>query len=119
MVNKPIESYKIVIERFFIFNWQVVTIGLTHWPLSNMEAFFKCVFQTSCIKPYLEHFVCNWSSVGDKERQYWFREWLGAARQQAINWGYDGQDLCHHISSLGHNELKKRPFPESRMITKH
>ena len=59
MVNKPIESYKIVIERFFIFNWQVVTIGLTHWPLSNMEAFFKCVFQTSCIKPYLEHFVCN------------------------------------------------------------
>ena len=34
-----------------------------------------------------------------------FRQWLGAVRQQAITWASVDLDLCHHIASLGRNEL--------------
>ena len=37
--------------------------------------------------------------------QHWFREWLGAVRQQAITWANVDLDLCRHMASLGHNEL--------------
>ena len=30
---------------------------------------------------------------------------FGAVRQQAITWAKVDQDLCHHIMSLGYNEL--------------
>ena len=36
-------------------------------------------------------------------RQHWFRKWLGATRQQAISWANVDADLCHQMSSLGHN----------------
>ena len=32
--------------------------------------------------------------------------WLGAVRQQAITWVNVEPDLCRHMVSLGHNELK-------------
>ena len=32
---------------------------------------------------------------------------LGAIRQQAITWANVDPDLCRHVASLGHNELKK------------
>ena len=38
--------------------------------------------------------------------QYWFRLWLGVVRQQAITWANVDPDLCHHMASLGHNELQ-------------
>ena len=36
---------------------------------------------------------------------HWFRQGLGAIRQQAINWTNDGQVLWCHMTSPGHNEL--------------
>ena len=38
--------------------------------------------------------------------QHWFRQWLGAVRQQAISGAIVNPDLCRHKASLGHNELK-------------
>ena len=37
--------------------------------------------------------------------QHWFRQWLGAVRQQAITWANVDPDLCRQMASLGHNEL--------------
>ena len=37
--------------------------------------------------------------------QYWFRQWLGAVRQQAITWAIVDLVLCHYMVSLGHNDL--------------
>ena len=37
--------------------------------------------------------------------QHWFRQWLGAIRQQAITWANVDPDICRHMASLGHNEL--------------
>ena len=39
--------------------------------------------------------------------QHWFRWWLGAIRHQAITWTNVHTFLCHHMASLGHNELHK------------
>ena len=38
--------------------------------------------------------------------QHWFREWLGAVRQQAIAWANVDPDLCRHMASLVSDELK-------------
>ena len=38
--------------------------------------------------------------------QHWFRWWLGSIRQQANTWANVDQDLCNHMVSLGHNELR-------------
>ena len=48
--------------------------------------------------------------------QHWFRYWLGAVRQQANTWLNVDTDLCHHMASLGHNELK---HGRSRMVKRH
>ena len=37
--------------------------------------------------------------------QYWFRQWIGAVRQQAITWANVDPDPCRHMASLGRNEL--------------
>ena len=33
--------------------------------------------------------------------QYWFRQWVGVVRQQAITWANVDLDLCRHMPSLG------------------
>ena len=33
---------------------------------------------------------------------------IGVVRQQAITWANVDPDLCHHLASLGHNELSQR-----------
>ena len=33
-----------------------------------------------------------------KISQHWFRQWLGAVRQQAITWANVDPDLCHHMA---------------------
>ena len=38
--------------------------------------------------------------------QHWFRKWLGAVRHQAITWVNVDRDLCCHMASLGHNDLR-------------
>ena len=35
----------------------------------------------------------------------WFRQWLGAVKQQAINSTSVDQDLRHHLATLGHRGL--------------
>ena len=35
--------------------------------------------------------------------QHWFRQWLGAVRQQAITWANVDPDLCRQMASLGLN----------------
>ena len=37
--------------------------------------------------------------------QQWFRQWLGAVKQQAITWANVYPDLWRHMASLGHNAL--------------
>ena len=37
---------------------------------------------------------------------YWFRHCLGAFKQQVIIRTSGDQDACHHMASVGHNELK-------------
>ena len=34
---------------------------------------------------------------------------VGAVRQQAITWANVDPELCHHMTSLGHYELKNIP----------
>ena len=46
---------------------------------------------------------CLWTSL--MISQHWFRQWLGAIRQQAITWANDDLDLCRHMASLDSNEL--------------
>ena len=48
--------------------------------------------------------------------QHWFRYWLGAVRQQAITWTNVDQDPCHHMASLGHNELKRQLHTLSSLV---
>ena len=36
---------------------------------------------------------------------HWFRQWLGAFRQQTITGANVDPDLCRHVVSLGHHEL--------------
>ena len=49
---------------------------------------------------------CQWTLL--MVNQHWFRQWLGAVRQQAISWANVDPDLRHHMASLGHNELTHR-----------
>ena len=44
------------------------------------------------------------------KNQHWFKEWLGAARQQVITWANVDQELCHHMSSLDHNAIRWDKF---------
>ena len=37
--------------------------------------------------------------------QHWFKQWLGATKQQVITYANVDLDLCHHMTSLGRNEL--------------
>ena len=46
-------------------------------------------------------FTSNYSWVSNC--QYWSRYWLGTKQAKAITW--TDVDLCHHMASLGHNEL--------------
>ena len=38
--------------------------------------------------------------------QHWFRQWLGATRQQAIAWTNIAQILWRLVATLGYNEFK-------------
>ena len=49
----------------------------------------------------LEHLISSVIS------QHWFRQWLGAVRQQDITSANVDPDLCRQMASLGLNELKK------------
>ena len=46
---------------------------------------------------------CNWILLIIS--QHWFRQGLGAVRQQAVAWANVDPDLCRHMALLGYNEL--------------
>ena len=49
--------------------------------------------------------------------QHWFRQWLGAVRQQAITWAKVDPDLCRHMASLGANEpIRSLENPGTTMV---
>ena len=49
--------------------------------------------------------------------QHWFRWWHSSISQQAITWTNVNPDPCHHMTSLGHGELKKcNLFPWDNVI---
>ena len=50
-----------------------------------------------------EHAECHRTLL--MVNQHWFRQWLGAVRQQAITRANVDQDPCRHLTSLDHNEL--------------
>ena len=47
----------------------------------------------------------RWMSLDLTGGQHWFRQWLGAVRQQAITWANVDPNICRHIPLIGHNEL--------------
>ena len=57
--------------------------------------------EVSLVKLYSNE--CQWTLL--MVNQHWFRQWLGAVRQQAITWANVDPDLCCHMASLGHHEL--------------
>ena len=48
-------------------------------------------------------------------RQQWFRQWLGAVRQQAIVLAIIDPHLCRRMVSLGHNELFNQPHTATNL----
>ena len=42
--------------------------------------------------------------------QHWFRQWHGTIMHKAITWADVDLDLCHHMASVGHNELRYWPL---------
>ena len=93
----------LVPERFKR-NFQVshFPVNFGHWWLRYL--FWNC--------PPMNVTVPYWSS------QHWFREWLGAIRQQAITRANVDPVPCHHILSLGHNGLTYRPVGDMAIIWK-
>ena len=83
---------------------------LTHCLMGQVEvilqvhisnSFYKLISWALIVKLVLGE--CRRTSVIIS--QHWFRWWLGAIRWQAITCANIDPEQCHHIVSLGHNEL--------------
>ena len=83
---------------------------LTHWPLGDVAIILELSFWNSLCR------IVDWALTMKlltskcyrtllMKCHHWFRWWLGAVRQQAINWTNIDHDLCHHMASQGFNEL--------------
>ena len=72
---------------------------LTHWPLGNVPVIFRVFFPNSLYKIVVQ----SLQKTSQMMSQHWL--WFGAVRQQAIIWANVDPDLCHHMTSLRHNEL--------------
>ena len=79
--------------------------ALTHWPLRDVlvivHVYFSNYFHTLTswaltVKLVLGEFYRTPLML----RQYWFRQWLSAVRQQAITWANVYSDLYCHMESL-------------------
>ena len=55
--------------------------------------------------PTVQLFICEYHRAPLMTNQHWFRQRLGAVRQQAIAWAHFDPALCRHIVSLCNNEL--------------
>ena len=84
---------------------------LTWWPLGDATFIFKTYFLNSLHRIIMWTFAvhllsCECHRTSLMRSQHWFRQWLGAIRQQAIIWANLDPDLYPHMASLGHTELK-------------
>ena len=73
---------------------------LTHWPLEDVAVILNQSFSNSYqgqISWALPSGGCRWTSL--MISQYWFRWWLGAIRQQAIDWANVDLDQCCRMTS--------------------
>ena len=52
-------------------------------------------------------------------RQHWFRQWLGAVRQQAVTPANADPDLYRHMGSLGQNGLIQPKEKKSKQTHVH
>ena len=70
---------------------------------------------------YLGHFLWNCPRVNATRHrslvisQYWFRQWLGAVKQQAITWANVDPDLCRH-SGVTRPELTHWPLGDLNYV---
>ena len=83
---------------------------LTHWPLGDLNVILKLQFSILLYWLVFANLLMIMSSDECYRTllmisQHWFRQWLGAIRQQAITWTSVDQDLHRHMASLGPNEL--------------
>ena len=84
---------------------------LTHWPLLDLVVILKLVVFKLISRSVFGAFPVKLPS-GECHKtslwigQHWFREWLGAIRQQSITWtNPDLQVLWQHLALPGHEEL--------------
>ena len=88
---------------------------LIHWGLNKMATIFQTIFLNAF--SWMKSFVF-WLrfhlrlllrvKMTIRYMYHWFRNWLGAIRQEAITWTNVFQYLYCHMASLGHNELRLR-----------
>ena len=83
---------------------------LTHWPLGDLDAILKLQFSILFYWLVSSHHPMVMPSdechgTSPIISQHWFRYWLGAVRQQAINWANVDPDLCRLIASLSLNDF--------------
>ena len=116
-------SFKIMHFKMSSGKWWSICLGLnvlTHWSLGDVAVDLKVEFLYSlyrrvawALSVKLLSGECHRTSL--LRSHHCFRWWLGAVRPEAIIRTYVDPDLCHHIASLGYNELKSQGL--SWMIT--
>ena len=60
--------------------------------------------QTNFSDKYLKYFLSGEYNTSLVISQQWFRQWLGAVKQQAITWANVDPDLLRPMASLCHND---------------
>ena len=89
-------------------NILTVTVTWTHWLMRDVEVNLQSVFSNSFYELISRAFPVK-LFPGECYRiplvisHHWFRQRLGAVRQQAIAWANVDQDLCCQMASLRHN----------------
>ena len=82
---------------------------LTPWPLGDFKYNYRqVIFKLTLVK--LSSDECHWTLL--MIIQHWFRQWLGAVRQQAITWANVDPDLCRQMASLGLGMLAHFSYTE-------
>ena len=86
-------------------------IGKSHCPLVDVELIFKVWFSKSLYRIVVwvlavKFILAECHKTSLMISQHWFRQWLGAVRQQAITWANVDPGFCPYMATLGHNELR-------------
>ena len=71
--------------------------------MNNLSLIWQCNWLLVSLVTMLSD-ECQWTLL--TIRQHWYRQWLGAFRQQAITWANVDPDLCRDMASMGHSGLR-------------